>query len=72
MNEDQPEEFEDLLEPDYEGLKKFDKVLGRFRDTFYDGAKEDPECAEKPKAARGGGGRGRGRGGWTGNNNADR
>ena len=72
LNEDQPEEFEDLLEPDYEGLKKFDKVLGRFRDTFYDGAKEDPECAEKPKAARGGGGRGRGRGGWTGNNNADR
>jgi hypothetical protein len=38
LNEDQPEEFEDLLEPDYEGLKKFDKVLGRFRDTFYDGA----------------------------------
>jgi ATP-dependent DNA helicase 2 subunit 1 len=67
LNEEQPEEFEDLMEPDYEGLKKFDKVLGKFRDTFYDGAIEDPECAEKPKAAgRGGwGGAGRGRGGWN-------
>ena len=59
LNEDQPEEFEDLLEPDYEGLKRFDPVMSKFRDTFYDGNKEDPECAEKPKAARGGRGRAR-------------
>jgi len=40
-------------------------VIGRFRDVFYDGAREDPECAEKPKPARGARGapRGRGRGG---------
>jgi hypothetical protein len=45
------------LEPDYEGLKRFDPVMKKFRDTFYDGNKEDPECAEKPKPVRGGKGR---------------
>jgi hypothetical protein len=56
---------QDDLEPDYEGLKKFAPVIGKFRDVFYDGAREDPECAEKPKPARGARGapRGRGRGG---------
>ena len=65
LNEDEPEQVQDDLEPDYEGLKKFAPVIGRFRDVFYDGAREDPECAEKPKPARGARGapRGRGRGG---------
>lgn len=64
LNEDEPEPIEDLLEPDYEGLKKFDAVLGKFRDTFYHGRPEDPECAEKPKPPNSrGAGRGRGRGG---------
>jgi hypothetical protein len=31
--------------------------MKKFRDAFYDGNNEDPECAEKPKNARG---RGRG------------
>ena len=54
MNEEEPEKFEDLLEPDYEGLKKFEPVLGKFRDVFYEGEQEDPECAIKPKGQRGG------------------
>ena len=53
LNEDEPEEILDLLEPDYEGLKRFDPVLGKFRNVFYNGAKEDPACGEKPKAPRG-------------------
>lgn len=65
LNEEEPEEVQDDLEPDYEGLRKFAPVIGRFRDVFYDGAKEDPECAEKARPARGarGAARGRGRGG---------
>ena len=66
LNEDEPERVEDLLEPDYEGLKKFDNVMNHFRGTFYNGAMEDPECAEKPKRAAGGAGRGRGRGAGAG------
>jgi len=54
LNEEEPEKFEDLLEPDYEGLKKFEPVINKFRDVFYDGEKEDPECAVKPKGQRGG------------------
>lgn len=61
LQEDEPEHVDDLLEPDYEGLKKFDNVMGHFRKTFYNGGQEDPECAEKPKrAAASGSGRGRG------------
>jgi hypothetical protein len=44
-------------------MKRFDPVMAKFRDTFYDGNKEDPECAEKPKAT----GKGRGRGGYKSN-----
>ena len=47
LNEKEPEEIVDTLEPDYDGLRRFDQVLGRFRGVFYDGAKEDPACAEK-------------------------
>lgn len=35
LGEKNPEPIEDTLEPDYEGLKKYDKVLGMFRNTFY-------------------------------------
>jgi len=63
LQEDEPEHVDDLLEPDYDGLKKFDNVMKHFRDTFYDGDPEDPECAEKPKRTAGAGaGRGRGAG----------
>ena len=49
LNEEDPEEFEDLLEPDYEGMRKFTPVLNNFKDIFYNGYDEDPEIAEKPK-----------------------
>lgn len=50
LNEEEPEPVKDLLEPDYEGLKVFDKVLGKFKETFYDGQDQDPECAGKAKS----------------------
>ena len=50
-----------MLEPDYEGLRKFQPVIDKFKDIFYDGAAEDPSIGEKPKRV-GGAGRGRGRG----------
>lgn len=59
LNEQEPEQIHDTLEPDYDGLKRFDQVLGRFKGVFYNGAKEDPACAEKPKRAAGGGKYGR-------------
>ena len=37
LQEDEPEPVDDLLEPDYDGLKKFDNVMNHFRKTFYDG-----------------------------------
>jgi len=37
LNEEEPEYVEDLLEPDYEGLKKFENVMNHFRHTFYNG-----------------------------------
>ena len=40
--------------------------MNHFRGTFYNGAMEDPECAEKPKRAAGGAGRGRGAAGRGG------
>lgn len=58
LNEEEPEEVQNLLEPDYEGLKTFQPVLNNFKDVFYEGNDEDPEIVGKPKAQ---GGRGRGR-----------
>lgn len=37
LNEKEPEPVVDLLEPDYEGLKRFQPVLQKFKDTFFDG-----------------------------------
>jgi hypothetical protein len=45
LNEEEPEPVEDLLEPDYEGIKRFDPLIQKFKDAFYDGADEDPACA---------------------------
>jgi len=52
LQEDEPDEVQDLLEPDYEGMSKFKPVIDKFKDAFYDGEAEDPECAEKPKGAK--------------------
>lgn len=45
MNEEEPEQVQNLLEPDYEGLKTFQPVLNNFKDIFYGGNDEDPEVA---------------------------
>ncbi len=37
LNEEEPEPVEDLLEPDYEGMKRFDPLIQKFKDVFYDG-----------------------------------
>lgn len=42
LNEPQPEIVEDVLEPDYEGMKKFQPVIDKFKDAFFDGNDEDP------------------------------
>jgi hypothetical protein len=31
LNEDEPEEFEDLLEPNYDELQRFEPVLSKFK-----------------------------------------
>lgn len=75
LNEQEPEPVEDLLEPDYEGMKRFNPLIQKFKDVFYDGADEDPACAQtgagkgrgRGGATRGGGGRG-GRGGGSSQN----
>lgn len=51
LNEEEPEEVEDLLEPNLEELQRFEKVMEKYRDTFFDGNIEDPTCVEKPKRA---------------------
>ena len=68
LTEDQPEQVEDLLQPDYEGMKIFDPVIEKFKDVFFNGEDEDPQCSQGARGGRGGrggarGGRGGGRGG---------
>jgi hypothetical protein len=60
LNEEEPEPVDDLLEPDYEGMKRFDPLIQKFKDAFFEGQDEDPACASAVGA-----GRGRGRGGTT-------
>jgi hypothetical protein len=58
LNEKEPEQINDLLEPDYQGMKIFKPVFDNFKDVFFDGRDCDPELGVKPKrggaAARGG------------------
>jgi ATP-dependent DNA helicase 2 subunit 1 len=37
LNEEEPEEVEDLLEPNLEELNRFETIMDRFRGTFFDG-----------------------------------
>ena len=37
LNENEPEDIENDLEPDYEGLKRFAPVINKFKDAFYNG-----------------------------------
>lgn len=48
LNEEKPEEVEDTLEPDYEGMGKMEKVMARMKDSFFGGEVEDP-AMPKPK-----------------------
>ena len=60
LNEENPEPVEDLLEPDYEGMKKCDPLIQKFRDVFIYGNKKDPEVRDANNGRGGRGGRGRG------------
>lgn len=55
LNEEKPEPVEDLLEPDYEGMKVFKPVVDKFKHAFFDGDDSDSEPSVMS-------GRGRGRG----------
>lgn len=52
LNEDEPEEVEDYLEPDYEELERRGPVLQKFKDAFFGGYDSDSELTKKP-AGRG-------------------
>ena len=57
LNEDEPEPVEDLLEPDYEEMQRFQPVINKFKHAFFDGGDSDVEAME-PKARGRGAGRG--------------
>ena len=50
LNEDEPEEVEDYLEPDYEELERRAPVLQKFKDAFFGGYDSDSELVKKPAA----------------------
>lgn len=37
LNEGEPEKIEDLLEPDYQGMKKFEPIVSNFKNVMFDG-----------------------------------
>ena len=55
LNEEEPEPVEDLLEPDYEEMQRFQPVIQKFKNAFFDGNDSDSEISIKsgtrPKAA---------------------
>ena len=58
LNEDEPEPVEDLLEPDYEEMQRFQPVINKFKNAFFGGEDSDAEVMEKPKPKGRGAGRG--------------
>ncbi len=52
LGEQEPEPVQDLLEPDYEGMKQFQPLIDRFKDTFFEGRSCDKEIVKKPPAKR--------------------
>lgn len=49
LDEDEPEPVEDLLEPDYEGMKALQPVIDKFKNTFFDGGDNNYDFqAKKP------------------------
>ena len=59
LNEDEPEPVEDLLEPDYEGMKMYQPVIQKFKDAFFGGDESDPECSGTAGKSRAGAGNAR-------------
>ena len=51
LNEKEPEQINDLLEPDYQGMKIFKPVFDNFKEVFFYGGSSDPELGAKPKRA---------------------
>ena len=56
LNEEEPEPVEDLLEPDYEEMERFEPVIKKFKNAFFDGGDSDSEISmkSKPASSRGG------------------
>jgi len=53
LNEDEPEEVEDLLEPNYKEMQRFQPVINKFKSAFFEGDDSDAEAISqqaKPKA----------------------
>ena len=53
LNEQDPEEIEDLLQPDVEGMKKYDNVVQAFKDSVWDGGYRDPSAGGAATKSRG-------------------
>ena len=50
LQEQEPEEYEDLLEPDYEGMSKFAEIIEKFRDETFGGFDFRSVMSKKPAA----------------------
>ena len=47
LNEEEPEPVEDLLEPDYEEMQRFQPVVQKFKNAFFGGNDSDSEISIK-------------------------
>ena len=47
LNEEEPEPVEDLLEPDYEEMQRFQPVVQKFKNAFFGGNDSDSEISLK-------------------------
>jgi ATP-dependent DNA helicase 2 subunit 1 len=52
LNENDPEEIDDLLEPDVEGMGKYASVVDNFKDIIWTGAYHDPEVGNAGAAPK--------------------
>ena len=46
LNEDEPEPVDDLLEPDYEEMQRFEPVINKFKQAFFGGAASGGDDSE--------------------------
>jgi ATP-dependent DNA helicase 2 subunit 1 len=56
LGEEQPEEVEDTLKPDREGMNQYAPIIDNFKSIYFDGNDEDPKCQsllpKKPATSR--------------------